>query len=145
MIYVCDAEVIILRGGETVLPLPIENRVLTELPFLSHVVVVGNNRPYLTCLMTISVCPSLLYTLPSLWLIHSYITLARLMTISLSVMFSYLTFLLTVCINPCLMFCYQSTYVNPSLLSQLQESLSRSIMFSYFSYFNSLLGMCTRM
>ena len=53
---------IILSGGETVMPLPIENRVLSELPFLSHVVVVGEHRPYLTCLMTLSVSLSVLYS-----------------------------------------------------------------------------------
>ena len=48
-------EVIMLRGGESVLPLPIESRILTALPFLSHVVVVGDGKPYLSCLMTLSV------------------------------------------------------------------------------------------
>jgi long-chain-fatty-acid--CoA ligase ACSBG len=47
-------EAIVLRGGETVLPTPIENRVLSEVPFLSHMVVVGSRRPYLSCLMTLS-------------------------------------------------------------------------------------------
>ena len=58
VVCVCS-EVIILRGGETVLPDPIEDRVLSELPFLSHVVVIGEQRPYLTCLMTLSVSHSL--------------------------------------------------------------------------------------
>ena len=53
-ISVC-VEVIMLRGGESVLPLPIESRILTALPFLSHVVVVGDGKPYLSCLMTLSV------------------------------------------------------------------------------------------
>ncbi|CAI8030821.1 Long-chain-fatty-acid--CoA ligase ACSBG2 [Geodia barretti] len=47
-------EVIMLRGGESVLPLPIESRILAALPFLSHVVVVGDGKPYLSCLMTLS-------------------------------------------------------------------------------------------
>ena len=37
------------------MPGAIESRVLSELPFLSHVVVVGEQRPYLACLMTLSV------------------------------------------------------------------------------------------
>ena len=48
-------DLIVLRDGETVLPMEIENRILTEVPFLSHVVVVGEHRPYLTCLVTLMV------------------------------------------------------------------------------------------
>ena len=48
-------DVIILSGGTSVLPLVIENHVLSEVPFLSHVVVVGERRDYLTCLMTLKV------------------------------------------------------------------------------------------
>ena len=69
----CYTEVIILRGGETILPLPIENRVLTELPFLSHVVVVGEKRPYLTCLMTLSVCPLHTLSVCSLYTLSLYV------------------------------------------------------------------------
>jgi long-chain-fatty-acid--CoA ligase ACSBG len=48
------SDLMVLRGGETVLPLTVENRILAELPFLSHVVVIGEKRPYLTCLMTLT-------------------------------------------------------------------------------------------
>lgn len=46
-------ELIITAGGENVAPVLLEDNILRELPFLSNVMVVGDKRPYLTCLMTL--------------------------------------------------------------------------------------------
>lgn len=48
-------ELIITSGGENIAPVPIENRIKTELPFLSNVFVIGDQRKYLSCLVTILV------------------------------------------------------------------------------------------
>lgn len=48
-------EIIITSGGENVPPYNIEALIKSELTGLSHVLVVGNNRKYLTCLVTIKV------------------------------------------------------------------------------------------
>jgi len=42
-------------GGEKIHPVPIEKRIKSEIPFLSNVMVVGDKREYLTCLMTLKV------------------------------------------------------------------------------------------
>ena len=55
------SELIITSGGENIAPVPIEDRIKKEVPFLSNVMVVGDNRKYLTCLVTMKVCVSLLY------------------------------------------------------------------------------------
>ena len=43
-------------GGENVAPVRIEERIKSYVPFLSHVVVMGEGRSYLTCLLTLKVC-----------------------------------------------------------------------------------------
>ena len=48
-------ELIIMSDGENIPPVPIENRIKNEIPFLSHVMVVGDQRNFLTCLMTLKV------------------------------------------------------------------------------------------
>ena len=48
-------ELIIMADGENIPPVPIENRIKNEIPFLSHVIVVGDQRNFLTCLMTLKV------------------------------------------------------------------------------------------
>ena len=44
-----------MSDGENVPPVPIENRIKNEIPFLSNVIVVGDQREFLTCLMTLKV------------------------------------------------------------------------------------------
>ena len=48
-------ELIITSGGENIAPVPIENNIKQEVPFLSNVMVVGDHRNYLTCLLTLKV------------------------------------------------------------------------------------------
>ena len=42
-------------GGTTISPVVIENAIKKEIPFLNHVMVVGDQRNYLICLVTIKV------------------------------------------------------------------------------------------
>lgn len=44
-------ELIITAGGENVAPVLIENEIHQQLPIFSHVVVVGDKRKYLACLL----------------------------------------------------------------------------------------------
>ena len=47
-------ELIITAGGENIAPIPIESQIKSELPdLISNVVVIGDNRKYLTCLVTL--------------------------------------------------------------------------------------------
>ena len=46
-------ELLITEGGENVAPVPIEAAIREQLPALSQVVVVGDRRKYLTCLVTL--------------------------------------------------------------------------------------------
>jgi long-chain-fatty-acid--CoA ligase ACSBG len=46
-------EIIITAGGENVSPLPIEEAIKGTCPILSHVLVIGDERKYLTALLTI--------------------------------------------------------------------------------------------
>lgn len=46
-------ELIITAGGENVAPYPIENNIKKKLPFASWVVVIGDNKKYLTALISI--------------------------------------------------------------------------------------------
>lgn len=49
-------ELIITSGGENIAPVPIEARIKAAVPFLSNVMLIGDKRKYLTCLVTIKVC-----------------------------------------------------------------------------------------
>ena len=44
-----------MSDGENIPPVPIEDRIKNEIPFLSNVMVVGDQRKFLTCLMTLKV------------------------------------------------------------------------------------------
>lgn len=46
-------ELLITAGGENVAPVPIEDAIKAELPMLSNVMVIGDQRKYLTCLLAL--------------------------------------------------------------------------------------------
>jgi long-chain-fatty-acid--CoA ligase ACSBG len=46
-------ELIITAGGENVAPVLIENEINTILPLFAQVVVIGDKRKYLSCLLTL--------------------------------------------------------------------------------------------
>ena len=48
-------EIIITSGGENIPPVNLEANILREIPFLSNVMIIGDKRKYLTCLMTLKV------------------------------------------------------------------------------------------
>ncbi len=48
-----DLELLITSGGENIAPVPIENTIKSEIPFLSNVFLVGDKKKYLTCLATL--------------------------------------------------------------------------------------------
>ena len=48
-------DLIEMAGGEKIVPIEIEERVKSELEFLSNVVLIGHQREYLTCLLTLKV------------------------------------------------------------------------------------------
>ncbi len=53
--YMYYIELIVTSGGENVAPVPIEDRIKKELPFLSQVFLVGEQRHFLSCLITLQV------------------------------------------------------------------------------------------
>ena len=54
-VLVSCSEIIITSGGENMAPVPIEDRIKEEVPFLSNVMVIGDKRKYITCLVTLKV------------------------------------------------------------------------------------------
>jgi len=46
-------ELVITAGGENVAPVPIEDYIKTEAPGISNVVIIGDQKKYLTCLITL--------------------------------------------------------------------------------------------
>ena len=48
-------ELIITSGGKNIPPVPIEDAIKKELPFLSNVMLIGDKRKYLSCLVTLKV------------------------------------------------------------------------------------------
>ena len=49
------SELVITAGGENMAPVPVEDRIKKELPFLSNVVMIGDKRKFVTCLVTLKV------------------------------------------------------------------------------------------
>lgn len=50
-------ELIITAGGENIPPVIIEDQIKTALPFISNVMVVGEGKKFLTCLITLKEDP----------------------------------------------------------------------------------------
>ena len=48
-------ELIITAGGENIAPIPIENAIKEALPCISNVVVIGEKRKFISCLLTFKV------------------------------------------------------------------------------------------
>ena len=48
-------ELIITSGGENIAPVPIEDRIKCEIPFLSQVFLIGDQHNFLSCLLTLKV------------------------------------------------------------------------------------------
>lgn len=61
-LYHLPIEMIVLSDGNNVAPVHIEAMIKKEAPFLSNVVLVGDGRDYLCCLMTLKVCVKLKLT-----------------------------------------------------------------------------------
>ena len=54
-IVVICIESITMTNGQNVPPVYIEDCIKTEVPFLSNVMLIGDKRKYLTCLLTLKV------------------------------------------------------------------------------------------
>uniref|UniRef100_A0A1X7SFG2 Uncharacterized protein n=1 Tax=Amphimedon queenslandica TaxID=400682 RepID=A0A1X7SFG2_AMPQE len=48
-------ELIITKGGENIAPVPIEDCIKEEVPIISNVMLVGDDKKYLTMLVTLRV------------------------------------------------------------------------------------------
>ena len=48
-------ELIITAGGENIPPVPIEDAIKEEVPLISNVMVIGDKRKFLSCLLTLKV------------------------------------------------------------------------------------------
>merc|ERR1719450_1127988 len=51
-------ELIITAGGENVAPVPIEDAIKKHLPAVSNVMVVGDKRKFLSCIVTLKTTPT---------------------------------------------------------------------------------------
>lgn len=57
-------ELIITSGGENIAPVPIEDRIKAAVPFLSNIMLIGDKRKYLSCVVTIKVATLLVLACP---------------------------------------------------------------------------------
>ena len=55
IVYVLCIELIITAGGENVPPVYIEDCIKSKVPFLSNVMLIGDKRKFLSCLITLKV------------------------------------------------------------------------------------------
>jgi long-chain-fatty-acid--CoA ligase ACSBG len=58
LFFLTIVELIITAGGENLAPVPIEDRIKAEVPFLSNVMLIGDKRKFLSCLVTLKVVMS---------------------------------------------------------------------------------------
>ena len=56
--YISHAELIITAGSKNIPPVPIEDRIKLELPFLSNVMLIGDKRKFISCFVTLKVSES---------------------------------------------------------------------------------------
>jgi len=65
VLLLTPTELIVTSGGERVWPRPIEEKIKALIPYLGNVAIIGHNKDFLTCLLTIKVhfCPSKLFHL----------------------------------------------------------------------------------
>lgn len=100
-------ELIITSGGENVAPVPIENNIKQEVPFLSNVMVVGDHRNYLTCLLTLKVSHWIEWTLKGQpWM---YTLLILILHLTHSVTLLWVTFVL---VSPVMVYFKTMMYQN---------------------------------
>ena len=50
-----DLELIVTSGGENIPPVLIESAIKAELPIISNVMVVGDKKKFLSCILTLKV------------------------------------------------------------------------------------------
>lgn len=55
LLYFCIQEILITAGGENVAPVILEDNIKAELPIVSHAMVVGDRRKFLSILLTLRV------------------------------------------------------------------------------------------
>lgn len=50
-----QTELIITAGGENIAPVPIEDNIKSELPFIGTAMVIGDKKKFLSCILTCQV------------------------------------------------------------------------------------------
>ena len=75
ILFIHYQELIITAGGENIAPVPIEDRIKKNAPFISNVVLVGDKKKYITCLVTLKVITMYFHTSILSCLMHSYFAL----------------------------------------------------------------------